>query len=375
MKTSDGLVILELGDVHLGHPNTETEMVVRNIRTLIPDNSKTAEVDLIIIAGDLWHTLLSFSDDSVYIGQMLIGYLLQLCIKYDIVLRILEGTPSHDWRQSREFITQNEKLEKKADVRFITDLSIEHVEKLGISILYVPDEWRSTCSETWQDILVLMEQQRIEKVDFAVVHGTFPHQMPSYLHDILDMHDPHKFMSIVRKYIFAAHIHIHAMWERIIGAGSTDRLCHGEEEPKGIIRVTIKNGCDDIIEFIENKNAKKYVTIDCHELDTDAVLKVVKEKIDELPNGSFVRIRANKLDQAVGAYHAFMDLYPQFQWSLSVDDRSEKPSVLELEDRRREIQTVHLSRENLSTLLLNRIREKRPEMVTHCERLLGGIIE
>ena len=58
---------------------------------------------------------------------------------YNIILRILEGTPSHDWKQSKLFIHLNDLTKAGTDVKYIDSLSIEYIDKFGINVLY-PDE-------------------------------------------------------------------------------------------------------------------------------------------------------------------------------------------------------------------------------------------
>lgn len=367
------LEIIEFGDVHLFHPKTTTAHISRAVRVLLPDNESMRSVDLLIINGDLWDREISFSDPNVQIGQSLVGYIIYICTKYDIVLRVTEGTPSHDWRQSKEFLVQKELGGFDVDLEYVDTLSIEYIQKLGITVLYVPDEWRHTCSETWEEIMVLMRQKNLEQVDFSVVHGIFPHQMPENLHGLMDMHDPEKFLTITKYYVFAAHVHTHAIYDRIVGAGSTDRLCHGEEGPKGIIRMVVQESGAADIKFIENQLAKKYITVECHNLDNDQALETIKEAVRKLPDDSHVRIKAHKTDAAVTGFKAFEALFPQFNWTLKTED-SKTEKAIKLEDARFQLSTISITRENLKPLLMKRIQAKYPELANDCERMFEGVI-
>ena len=95
------------GKVGLGHTRTNTFHVVDNLRKALPDNEETAKLDLILLAGDIFDHLLTLPQEEVDEIQAWITELLAICAKYNILLRVLEGTPSHDWKQSRQFVNLN----------------------------------------------------------------------------------------------------------------------------------------------------------------------------------------------------------------------------------------------------------------------------
>ena len=138
MNRSD-LRIAEFGDVHLVHPNTRTSHILTALRLAFPDTPATADLDLIILAGDLFDRQLSLPNQEVYaIKQWMLQFLL-MCQQHGIVLRVLEGTPSHDWRQSHLWIQVAEIAGLTVDVQHVTTLSIERIDSLGIDVLYIPD--------------------------------------------------------------------------------------------------------------------------------------------------------------------------------------------------------------------------------------------
>jgi len=136
----------------------------------------------------------------------------------DICLRVLEGTPSHDRRQSRQFKIVKALLGIEMDLKYVDTLSIEHNEKFDCTFLYLPDEWRGCNEQTKEEVKRLLVQHNLESVDFAFMHGSFPHQLPNIKH--IPVHDPEFYLSIVNKYIFIGHIHVMSQYERILAQGS-----------------------------------------------------------------------------------------------------------------------------------------------------------
>jgi hypothetical protein len=218
------------------------------------------------------------------------------------------------------------------------------------------------CEDTWNDVVAALAANNLTQVDYAVVHGTFPHQMPKNVHHQLDMHDPSKYLSIVRKYIFVGHIHFHSIWERIIGAGSFDRVAHGEENPKGHVRVLMRDGHEDIVQFIPNKNAMKYVTVDCTAVTVDELMPTIQKAVQKLPDGSHVRIRARKGDVGLSAKDHMEQIFPQFHWTAKESGDNMDSVQPVLVDTRKLHKTININASNIVGLMMDRIANKYPQL-------------
>lgn len=290
------LRIGETGDVHLGHHNTPTSHVLKALYKAFPDNAETGELDMIIIAGDLYDRLIMHSE-VVLIDQIRrwFFWFLSMCKRRDIVVRILEGTPSHDWKQSANVISENEIASIGADVKWIETLSIEYIERFGINILYVPDEWRVETDDVWKDVVQAMTEKGLEKVDFTVLHGAFNYQLPS--HVPVPTHIPERYMGITRYFVFGGHIHKRSQYGNILAAGSLERLSHGEEEDKGHYRVVVdrEHGNHEIT-FVVNQDAMLYKTLDLKGLELADCMDQIQALADIMPIGTFIRVLGNKGD-------------------------------------------------------------------------------
>lgn len=372
MKTK--LNIAEFSDIHLGNPRVPTYKIIEGLNAALPDNEITAALDWLILAGDVTDRQLKMSDHHVYEIQAWVTRVLRLCKKHDIVLRVLLGTPSHDWGQSKLFESMNETAEIHADIRYIDTLYIEHIERFNIDVLYIPDEYRPTASETWRDVELLLHKHRLEKVDYVIMHGGFTHQFPQHLRHMPVLHDPDKYLDICRSYIFVGHIHQSSRNKRILAAGSFDRDKHGEEYPKGHLRVqTYDDPSLDDVRFVENKYATKFVTIDLREVEFEDMGKAIANACGVLPEGSHIRICGLRNSGALQTFEESKTFYREFTWTLEISGAADTPEIF----HERELPTKResLNEHSLSTLLLERIHTANPTSHARCERLLMEIID
>lgn len=173
----DEIRYIVMSDVHLGHRKNKTIDIIRNIGRFFNHYADRSDLDIIFIAGDLFDRLLDLpSDDSSEILAWAIQFI-DYCSRNAIRLRILEGTPSHDWRQSRIFEKLISISNTDINFKYINTLSIEYMDDLGIHILYVPDEWSTTSEDTLSQVDELLKKNDLQQVDIAIMHGMFEYQM------------------------------------------------------------------------------------------------------------------------------------------------------------------------------------------------------
>ena len=275
---------LVISDIHLGHRRTPTSHIVESlIDNLLTEENK--KLDVFFIAGDLFDRLLDFNSQDVYCIIDFIHRLLSFCYDNDILLRILEGTPSHDWKQSYVLVKMNELRKNKCNLKYFSVLDIEYIDKYDKYILYIPDEWCKDHDSLELQIKSKLSLYNISSVDIGILHGQFKYQIKHLGYTGFHFKEEY-FLGIVKGYIHVGHYHIHTKLDRILANGSLERLAHGEEDPKGYIRVI-----DDRYTFIENVRAYKYVTI-------NATKNISINKLDSViktyPKGSYIRLIVNK---------------------------------------------------------------------------------
>jgi hypothetical protein len=312
-----------ISDIHTGHPKVPTRNITDGLFAAFPNNKETAALDIIFIAGDFFDRNLHLSFDGVGEIQIFIRYLLRLCEQHNIILRLLEGTPSHDWKQGCMFSQIHELVETKCDFRWIEKLSIEYIESLDINVLYVPDEWEHDPNDTWKQVQGLLHDQGLKTVDFSVMHGLFEFQLPAHLN--ISHHMSERYLAITDHYIDIGHHHTqrsHTLPEfdsTVLVNGSFDRLCHGEEGAKGHYRVNINvngSGKDDIT-FVENEMAMRFVTVNCLDMTLSDTMDKLAKEVGNLPHGSHVRIIARAGSEVAAAKRELEVMWDTIRWMVN----------------------------------------------------------
>jgi hypothetical protein len=369
------LRLASFSDVHLGHSSTPTSLIIANLYKAFPDNSETGELDLILLGGDLFDSELHYSDPEIREIEMWMFHFISMCARRKIVLRILEGTFSHDRGQGFHF-DKIDKLLKlagvQADFRYVKTIEVEKIESLGISILYVPDYTTVEMDRLWKEVQEALQKAGVTSVDYANIHGAFTYQMPPIARVQAACHSMERYLSIVDNYIFTGHIHLSSIYERILSNGSFDRLAHGEEEAKGHWRAHVrKNGEDDFI-FQENLSAKLYKSVAVQGLDIDTAMATVNAAADVLPSGSAIRIVADKGEPILHAIGKLRREYPMLQWSSkSVEVKDIQKNLLQ--DLRGEFKETPITSENIKELLMPRILNRTDDqtVIDRCHHFLG----
>lgn len=318
-SASNKLSVLSISDVHLGNRNTPAEYILTNLASFFNDFALKDNFDdlkLIVIAGDLWDDTIQFSSEHLP-GFFQFWYkFTHWCLRKHIVLRVLEGTPKHDRLQGATIAAYTEVICPNLDFRYVKDLSIERLAALDTTVLYVPDECRPTAERCYQDVLDLMKEEQLSKVGIAVMHGMFKYQLGSIPMNA-KVHDEELYLNLVEHFIVIGHIHTRSQYERIFAQGSFDRIAHGEPIPKGAWYFKYQRDKRWLPVFLENKNAKQYVTVEVSGTLEKALKKIDKE-ISDLPHGSYVRIAALPGHDIHQAFDEIRLNYPFFQFSKKV---------------------------------------------------------
>lgn len=352
-----------ISDIHLGSKRNTSEEIIANLDREFKDDSEFAKLDLIVLAGDVFDSLLNSVD--VLVIDVWIARFLSLCKKHDVSVRVLKGTPSHDWEQSCRFVYINEKVSNiGADLIYINDLSIWYEEKFDMNFLFVPDEWSATTEQTLSQVRDLLKNKGLEKVDYAWMHGNFDYQIPEHIK--IQKHDSKAYLEIVKHLIFIGHIHTYSNYDRIYAQGSFDRMGHGEEEPKGYLRVTRYPDGHHEVRFIENKGAKKFVTLNYTGLDVETIISKAKEDTADLPQGSYVRIQAEYQNPIFTNMDVLVRAVPHCSWSKLPKDNDDKESleVTSSDDDDTYI-PIEIHRGNIRELLIDRLKTLPVESIVH----------
>jgi UDP-2,3-diacylglucosamine pyrophosphatase LpxH len=346
-----------ISDIHLGNRRNKAKEIISNLDKYFSNDEHLSKVDLVVLAGDVFDDILSLSADDVPYIKQWVARLLRLCYKYGIIIRVLEGTPSHDRKQSEMFSTINliHDLNSSTGVnlKHVTEIGIEFIPEFGINVLYVPDEANPTTEETLDKVKALLVEHGLNQVDFAFMHGNFEYQLPSHIKNI-PRHSSDEYMAIVRYLIFIGHIHIHTRNDRILAQGSFDRLGHNEEGPKGFLHAIVQPSGDHEIAFIENVTAKQFITVNCCYDEAEENIKLIDRAVDKLPAASNVRLEAMKGNAMLANVDAMRVRWPLLVWTAIARDKDEEDSPVVMAEESLYV-PITIDKHNLLELVMGRL--------------------
>lgn len=377
MTKTNQLKMAVISDVHLGSKRNKASDIIANLSSCLLDPKENKDLDIIFIAGDLFDTLLSLQDDSVTDILLWFGSLFAFCEKHNIVLRVLEGTPSHDRMQSIHLENVAKLRASAVDFKYVKSLNIEYFPQYNINVLYVPDEWDHDPNNTLAEVKGLMAAKGLQQVDFAIMHGNFEYQLPTNIKGI-PRHDSTAYSELVKHYIFIGHIHTFSTLGKIIAQGSFDRLSHNEEEPKGYVKAFVDlKTYDKSFFFIENKNARIYKTISVKNMELSDSLDYIRNKVKDYPYNAAIRISAQKSHPIFTNFHEVITMFPTYTWTKHVVEENEDEHAIQqfLEDEL-DYTPITLHRDNIADLILNRLKGKKDaQTLMHCSELLHKTLQ
>lgn len=354
---------LNISDIHLFHRTNPTEYICGSIAEYFDDfsdRSRFTKLDMIAIGGDITDDRVDFKSPTVFQFFDIFNRLMKFCVKHEITLRILRGTPNHEYDQSRNLIPMAESFGEALDFRYVDTLYIEHLDKWGIDMLYVPDEWAGSAQKCQEQVLDLLKEKGLEQVDIACMHGMFDYQLPEIAEHILK-HDSSFYLKVVKYFINIGHVHTCVTMDRILPQGSFDRLAHGEEEKKGGIICYLEPNKPGRFEFIENKRAKIFKTVNVRAKDLDKGLEQVSKVADSLVNESHIRIMTTKDNPIVNSLQSFKVRFPFLYWKLEKKDNVEndvKDTFSELIALNTDYTAISITRESVISQVMDCVLKK-----------------
>lgn len=355
------LRIASVSDVHCGHKRNDTCEILRALDAAFLQNEYLKDIDLFFIAGDFFDRLLDLKHPALSEIDIWIARFLTQCAKHDVVVRVLEGTPSHDWKQSERFLTISEILEHPADIKYIDTLAIEYIEKLDTTVLYVPDEWDPSTENTLKQVKALIQAKGLSQVDFACMHGAFEYQLPSHVKNV-PVHNSAEYLQLVKHLIFIGHIHVFSQYERIIAQGSFDRLSHGEESPKGWVEATLRDDGTQLIMFKQNIRARVYKTISLYHNELQDALLDIDQVVSNEPIDACIRIEAPKAHPIFSNFEHLIKMHPTITWSKKPLDEEEVQEI-EITDTI-EYTPITITKDNIRGFMVDRLRNKHHDEAT-----------
>lgn len=313
---------MTISDIHFLHNVNESSHISESFYGFMDgytSKSKFSKLDIIFLAGDIFDTYKDSKHPDMIIVLNWMMMMMAFCKKFGIKLRVLEGTPGHDYKQSNVFNSLAEAFGEGLDYKYVEVLSIEKMADLGLDILYVPDEWAGSAAKCQEQVQELLDMHQIDKVDIACMHGMFDFQIPALPDDHPLKHNSEWYLSKVRYFINIGHDHNYKTKGRIIVQGSFDRISHGEEAKKGAVICYLRLDGDNRFEFIENKNARIFKTITIKSRDLDTAIDQIKAVLIKCPDNANIRISTSLDNPILGVMDEFKRAHPRMRFKKHSD--------------------------------------------------------
>ena len=291
---NEGIVSgLVVADLHFG-ASSGKQLYHELLPVLSVLNNPNTVLDYFMILGDYFDAKCSLTSQSAKYALLFMSRVIEICTERQIKVRIIKGTLSHDVNQL-ETAFGHYMTKPGLDFRIFNTVDEEELLD-GFKVLYVPEEYITSKEDYYKEFF---KGRPRGYYNLAVVHGAFENVIPvlkSQEYEGMNTHAPvftEKDFECAQL-VLAGHIHKRTkVAQNIFYVGSYSRFCHGEELPKGCLLVNqvIDKGFD--IEFLENKNAPKYITKDLgttmNILPAEQVIEQI-EKLKEESNIDFLRV-------------------------------------------------------------------------------------
>lgn len=275
-----------ISDIHFG--KSRIDPVKLRIQLIRAIEKEIPHIQILFFCGDLFNQMLFLDHPAAYQAMTFITEVLHMAKKYNVIVRFLRGTYTHDRDQQR--IIDGLGV-RKVNYKVINEIYLETIDEWNngdttpLKILYLPDSLphRNTV-QIYNKIKELYTLVGWDKCDLIIGHGTFSHCFPENVklppcHYTID--DINK---LVSGYVVMGHVHTPSKRKNVIYVGSFERMAHGEEEKKGYL-LSYKDGDQWKFEFKENKEATLFITMYPKENTKDNLLKEVYQFIEtRFPN-------------------------------------------------------------------------------------------
>lgn len=346
------MLFLHITDIHLGNAGIPTKTIYDGAYDTFFKDRTYAHIDALLITGDVYDEALDHSSEDAIHAQRFVTMVLTWCKKHNVVCLLLEGTPSHDRRQSRWFEEINKLHNINATLYYFDKLTVQYIPELKMDVLAVPDEIAKPRIKADGMIKTLMKEKGITQVGIALTHGYYDFHLPK--HEVENGHSSKFFKKIVKWLTFNGHIHTPTLKEDVLTGGSLARIRHGEEERKGGHLVEIKADGTYTVKFIENTHLIPFKTISVKGLKSDKLIEKVEKTVNGWETGN-LRLHYRRGDEAHSLLNYLREKHPHIKLTTKVDKLE-----LEVKEEKKElsakISAVSLNKSNTPSLLFERMK-------------------
>lgn len=261
------------GDLHIGSIK-DTNYIYSVITEIFDKELQFKKTDAVIILGDYFHRLLKVNENYTLLAMDIMSYLVTICKKNKIKVRIIYGTESHD---SGQYVLFKD-YQKQLDFKVIYTVTEEELFP-GVNVLYIPEEYMYSKEEHYKDYLYSGKHY-----DYIFGHGVIVEGMPMVQFSKQSSEEKHVpyfksgELAKVSKICLFNHYHVHTdLGDGVYYIGSLFRDSFGEEEAKVY---AVINGSKVV--FVENREAYLFKTYEFKEDDNvyqskEALVATIKD--------------------------------------------------------------------------------------------------
>ncbi|BDH16386.1 MAG: hypothetical protein [Bacteriophage sp.] len=289
--------LITLSDIHIAHQpleqiqkeffDEEEGFLAKVIQVAKQCQKEKVKFLGVAITGDLFDHQVSLNSNYAKFAMDLIHTLARVVInEFGGNIIILKGTRSHDLDQIMIF----EPFTLEFEDSFFIANTLSYIELEGYDILLIPEEYMKNQNEYYQEAF---ENQ----YDLILAHGFLKfncfnkneveRSMPE-----MPIFDQEELINVARLSIFG-HDHVYKSYRgQIYYNGSYSRLCHGEEDDKGALLITMDSKKHKVERLI-NTLAPNYKAVTLEklvkgDLNFESAVKAIK-KLKE--NTDFLKIK------------------------------------------------------------------------------------
>ena len=259
------LMIATIADIHIGKENPDDLRKELMEGFLSYVETEGPNLDMVVIAGDYFDRIIRFNEPSGLLALEVMDVLLNAALEHNFLLRVVQGTKSHENNQLQVFDGYEESYPHI--LKIIRKVMKESI-KLGdreepYKVLYLPEEYPTDPDSYYEDFFS-------DTYDFIYGHGMTDSVGFSFS-DWKDeseniqlgtpVHKTDQLLSLSRGPIIFGHIHNKKEYKgKFYYTGSYGRYAFDSQEPKGFLVTTVNplDTSDYQVEFHENKLAKTY---------------------------------------------------------------------------------------------------------------------
>lgn len=277
---------VSINDIHFGI--RDSKRLYEELQ-IVKDYLWEHDVDLLTLNGDYFDCKLSVGDPATFYAVSFFDELIKIVREKKIVLRVLQGTKSHDLNQLQIFKHYEEDI--SLDFRIIETAEEEELFDDQFKVVYIPEEYPENADEYYA-------RYKTGKYNVMFAHTTFDFvAMPGQIEQ--SKKDTHTAPVLIWKewkdalengFATVGHIHGRNTYgKKIFYSGSFSRWNYGERSDKGFTYYeydTEKLIYD--VRYIDNELAPAYDVISVRELNLDldnADVSMVQESLNVFVNG------------------------------------------------------------------------------------------